>query len=294
MYSNFKIKLILQIDLDLLQINVTFWKLKLPLSVSLSFVASISKVDHLKSKLILHTNLIIFYRYMNKNDWIVGLLHIFNEFSEFNGSSVYNKGIMHFEEILFHIEMMISNFSYLLAEYFIKSLNNLIEIYNPNHYPSDHYPDKKQIIANHFLVWNKNPIKIWVLIVYILNKLQKSYPDLKVSDVKQKYINIVNFVIDNWEDIWEVERLFNDKWLNGWEVIDLVCYENIEELLSNQAISLIITDIWYGPFYRKSFMTPSTWYQLIASKVLKPNSFYEYLPNRVEEISEALRTFKLK
>lgn len=232
--------------------------------------------------------------YANKNECIVGLLHIFNEFCEFNGGLAYDKGIMHLEEILFHIEMMIGNFSYLLAEYFTKSLDSLIEIYSPISNQTGYFVHKKQIIENHFLVWCKNPIKICVLVIYLLNKLQRTFADLKISDVKKKYVEIVSIILENWDNIWEIQSMFKDKWLNGWEVIDLVCYENINELLSNQAISLIVSETWYGPFYRKTFMIPSTWYQVIASKVLKPSSFYEYLPNRVEEISEAAREFKFQ
>lgn len=98
--------------------------------------------------------------YISKEECIVGLLHVFNEYSEFNGSSIYHKGISHLEEMLFHIEMMINNFSYLLGDYFVQSLENLIEVYNPNIYPVTYFQDKKQIITNHFLVWCRNPVKI--------------------------------------------------------------------------------------------------------------------------------------
>ena len=189
--------------------------------------------------------------------------------------------------------MMIENFSFLLAEYFITSLENLIEIYNPSIYPVSHFPDKKQIIGNHFLVWCKNPVKIWVLIIYILKKLHKLYPDLKVEETTRKYSMFVNLIIDNWENIWEAESLFTDRWLNGWEVIDLLCYENIEELLSNQTISLIVADFWSGPYYKRTFLTPSAWYQTIASKIIKPNKFYEYIPNKIEEMSENIRKWRI-
>ena len=232
--------------------------------------------------------------YANKNEWIVGLLHIFNEFSEFNGSLVFDKGVMYFEEILYHIEMMVGNFSYALAEYFITSLENLIEMYSQNIYPVTSFSDKKQFIGNHFLVWCKNPIKIWVLIIYILKKLHKLYSDLKVEETIKKYSKFANLIIDNWENIWEVESLFTDKWLNGWDVIDLLCYENIEELLSNHTISLIVADFWSGPYYQRTFLTPSTWYQIIASKFIQSNSFYEYIPNKIENIAENIRKWQVK
>ena len=227
--------------------------------------------------------------YLNKEQWIIGLLHIFNEYSEFNGSSTYHKGISHFEEILFHIEMMIKNFTYLLGEYFIESLENLLEVYNPNLYPIHYFPDKKQIIVNHFLVWCKNPVKIWVLIVYILKKLHQIFPDLKIQDITQKYLELANKIIENWEGTKEVEDMFTDYWLNGYEVIDLICYENIEELLSNHSVGLIIADFWTGPFYQRTFLGQSTWYQILASNVFKPYSFYEYLPNKYEEIAKWIR-----
>ena len=227
--------------------------------------------------------------YINKEEWIVGLLHIFNEFSEFNGSSTYQKGILHFEEILYHIEKMINNFSYLLAEYFIESLENLVEVYNPNIYPVNYFPDKKQIISSHFLVWWKNPVKIWVVIIYLLKKLQKMFPDLKIESISKKYTQLADTIIEDWENTKEVEALFTDYWMNGWEVIDLLWYENIEELLNNHYVGLIIADFWSGPFYRRAILTSSAWYQIIASKIFKPNSFYDYLPNKVEEITKWIR-----
>ena len=231
--------------------------------------------------------------YFHRQNCIVGLLQIFNEFSEFNGSSSYRKWIFGLEEILFHIEMMIENFSYAQADYFVAALNRLIDMYNPTTYIHDAIIKKRVDHTNHFLVWNNNPVKIWVIIVYLLKKLSKRYIDLKTIETSQMYWKLASIIIDNCENIRDVELLLTDFWINGYEVIDLICYENIEDLLANHSVGLIIADFWSGPFYRQSFLTSSAWYQIIASNILKPQAFYKYLPNKVEEITNWIREWHI-
>ena len=80
----------------------------------------------------------------------------------------YQKEIFNIEEILFHFEMMAENFSFSSSEYFVSILNNLIDMYDPKTFVLNKTKAKRPTIPNHFLVWNSNPVKIWVLVVYIL------------------------------------------------------------------------------------------------------------------------------
>lgn len=80
--------------------------------------------------------------------------------------------------------------------------------------------------------------------------------------------------------------MLTDKCLDGYEVIDLICYANIEELLANHEVGLLIADFWNGPYYRQTFIASSTCYQVLATKVFKPNAFYRYVPDKTEEIAK--------
>lgn len=69
--------------------------------------------------------------YNHKKQCIVGLLHIFNEFSESNGNSAYRDNVFSIEQVLYHFEMMADSFTYSLAEYFVSCLDNLLDMYDP-------------------------------------------------------------------------------------------------------------------------------------------------------------------
>jgi len=119
------------------------------------------------------------------------------------------------------------------------------------------------------------------------------YHDLNATATSAKYERIVNMMIDNCASIREVEQILTDTCLNGYEVIDLLAYEKLESIISNQSVGLIVADFWNGPFYRKTFMTPSTNFQIITSNLMKPKAFYEYLPDKVEEISAYIKERKI-
>jgi hypothetical protein len=46
--------------------------------------------------------------------------------------------------------------------------------------------------------------------------------------------------------------------MNGYEVIDLLAYEKIDDIINNYYVGLIITDLWKGPYSRKMYFESST------------------------------------
>jgi hypothetical protein len=80
--------------------------------------------------------------------------------------------------------------------------------------------------------------------------------------------------------------------MNGYEVIDLLAYENIDDIINNYYVGLIITDLWKGPYSRKMYFESSTCYQILSTSFIKQNAFYGYLPNKVEEITSKFHPTK--
>ena len=152
---------------------------------------------------------------------------------------------------------------------------------------------KNKSLHNHFLVWNDNPVKICILVLYIMKKLNKLFEldnfvisrgaseDTTVAGVAEKYSKLANLIIANCDSTMEVDQIFRDKCLNGYEVIDLLAYEELDSILANPVVGLIINDFWKGPFYRSTFLSSSTCYQILSTNVVKFKPFYGYLPDKV-------------
>jgi len=76
------------------------------------------------------------------------------------------------------------------------------------------------------------------------------HEDLAVVEIITKYSEIANEIINNCETIKEANAIFKDKCINGYEVIDLIAYEQMEMILDNNKLGIIINDYWKGPFHR--------------------------------------------
>jgi hypothetical protein len=63
-------------------------------------------------------------------------------------------------------------------------------------HPIEHRKLLNSTVDNHFLVWSDNPIKICVLIVYILKKLTRHHEELLCDKVVDKYCEIANQIIN--------------------------------------------------------------------------------------------------
>lgn len=217
----------------------------------------------------------IHYLYAKKHDCIMSLLYILNEYSETNGSNIYSSLIYNVEEMLYHIEKMINNFTFTLAKYLLNSFSGLLDKYDPKIQLVNNKTNKKKMVwnealyLNHFLIWSPNPVKLCVLIIYICQSLGDRLGDLNIQHVTESYSKIANMIIDECSSQFEVEEMLTDKCLNGYEVIDLLGYQKIESILNNETVGLIIGDFWGGPYYRELALTSSTTFQIVAPSIIR-------------------------
>ena len=114
---------------------------------------------------------------------IDSILFVLNEFLETNGSSRFNDGISHFEELLGFVQIFIKFFSYSQAFRLCVIFFKLSGYYETDTEEVDHYShSKKNKIMNayrinklrsHFFVYSINPVKIAVYIILIIRKIVK-------------------------------------------------------------------------------------------------------------------------
>ncbi|CAI2387791.1 unnamed protein product [Moneuplotes crassus] len=262
---------------------------------SVSFITNAFKYSIFAKKSKISASIIrdyIDFLYKGKENLIEILLHFMNEYTESNGTLMYQSGIMNLEEILYHFEMMCTNFNFYQAEYFCRVFINLISKYNIDDtgIDADNLMVKEQLklmsstVDNHFLVWNENAVKICILVVYICKKLRKIHPELDIQAVTDIYSKIATKIINNCNSIHEVNDILTEKCINGYTALDLLAYEKMDTILENHKVGMIITDLWKGPYFRGNYLESSSSYQILSTCINKKKSFYGYLPNKVDEM----------
>ena len=107
-----------------------------------------------------------------------------------------------------------------------------------------------------FLVYCPNPLKIIVMLLNIVINVSNKHTNLefKAQKVRSSLCDIANGVIDTNSSTNEVEDMLIDKTYNGTEVIDLIDILNIIEILQNPMIDSIVSNMYYGPYERESFL----------------------------------------
>ena len=107
-----------------------------------------------------------------------------------------------------------------------------------------------------FLVYCPNPLKIIVMLLNIVINVSNKHKNLefKAQKVRSSLCDIANGVIDTSSSTNEVEDMLIDKTYNGTEVIDLIDILNIIEILQNPMIDSIVSNMYYGPYERESFL----------------------------------------
>ena len=129
------------------------------------------------------------------------------------------------------------------------------------------------------------------MIVYILRQLDKIYDDLSPEATLEQYAKVANLIIDNCSDLKQAKNMLQDRCLNGYDVIDVVAYGDLQSILDNNTVSIIINDMWKGPYNRKHFMEVSTGYQILMTNLSKRKTFYGYVPNKASSVLQKVRSF---
>ena len=107
----------------------------------------------------------------------------------------------------------------------------------------------------------------------------------------EQYAKVANLIIDNCSDLKQAKNMLQDRCLNGYDVIDVVAYGDLQSILDNNTVSIIINDMWKGPYNRKHFMEVSTGYQILMTNLSKRKTFYGYVPNKASSVLQKVRSF---
>ena len=70
--------------------------------------------------------------------------------------------------------------------------------------------------------------------------------------------DIANAIIDASSNLTEVEDLLRDKTYGGTEVINMIVFLDIIEILQNPMIDSIVSNMYFGPYEREFFLKKST------------------------------------
>ena len=199
--------------------------------------------------------------YGNKLSWIQSIFDSFR-----NDDSQINH-VMYLEERLFILEKLMGSMEYKISLEFLTVLQAQLLV---------------EPIQN-FLVYCANPLKIIIMLLNITNFISKKHQNLKFKSklFRSTLWDTANAIIDSSSSINEVEDMLRDTTYNGIEVINMIEYLDIIEILQNPLMDNIISNMYLGPYEREYFISKSIWYKIIDehmhlygdTKVVSANPF---------------------
>jgi hypothetical protein len=144
----------------------------------------------------------------------------------------------------------------------------------------------QDVASSHYLTYAINPIKVIMMELEILSDIDLKFPMLKfkTKDVKELLLQIAGGIIDGTDVSEDLVALMTDKLYNGLEVIDMIAYLNLTELLMSEIMDHVVSSFFEGPYERSFFLKGSTQYIVIDSiwqqgKIHEPKGHYSNLRN---------------
>lgn len=74
-------------------------------------------------------------------------------------------------------------------------------------------------------------------------------------------------MIDASGNISEIEDLLRDKTYSGIEILDFIAHLDIIEILQNSMIDSIISNMYFGPYERETFLNKSTCFKVLDEQI---------------------------
>ena len=197
---------------------------------------------------------IAFYLFKTYEEDVYGnkMLCVKSILDSFKNDDTQINQVMYLEERLYILEKFMKFIEYKLALEFLTVIHQEIM-------------DKPQI---NFLVYCPNPLKIITMFLNIMIHLGEKHQNLKFKAQKVRAVlcDIANGVINTSSGMNEVKDLLLDKTYNGSEVIDLIEMLDVIEILQNPMIDSIVSNMYYGPYERESFMKKSTLFKVLEEQ----------------------------
>ena len=199
----------------------------------------------------LHISFYLFKKYEddvygNKFIWIKSLVDSFRS----DDTSVHQ--LMYLEERLFILEKFMKHIEYKMGFEFLTVLHGQI---------MDEPKDN-------FLVFWANPLKIILILLNISIHISTKHQNLKfkAQRFRSTLWDIANSIIDSSSNMNEVEDMLTDVNYSGTQVIDMIAFLDIIEILQNPMLDSIISNMYYGPYQREVFLKKSTCYKVIEEQ----------------------------
>ena len=200
---------------------------------------------------------IAFYLFKTYEDDVYGnkMLCIKSILNSFKNDDTQINQVMYLEERLFILEKFMNFIEYKMALEFLNVIHQEIS-------------DDPKI---NFLVYCSNPLKIIVMLLNIVIHLSSKHQNLKfkAQKVRSTLCDISNGIIDTSTSMNEVKDMLLDKTYNGTEVIDLIEMLDIIEILQNPMMDSIVSNMYYGPYERESFLKKSTCAKVFDEQLAK-------------------------
>ena len=184
--------------------------------------------------------------YGNKTVWIKSLV------DSFRWDDTGINQLMYLEERLFILEKFMKYIEYKMGMEFLTVLHNQV----------------KDEPKDNFLVYCANPLKIILILLNISINISKKHQNLKfkAQRFRSSLCDIANSIIDSSSNMNEVEDMLVDKNYSGVQVIDMIAFLDIIEILQNPMLDSIISNMYYGPYEREVFLKKSTLYKVIEEQ----------------------------
>jgi len=164
------------------------------------------------------------------------------------------------------LQLLIQDIAYSKAAEFLDILTGLLDLGDfdeedrVNHTLRKLSQDK---VSGSFLTYCVNPLKILIMIVDIAESIGQKYTMLfvKTDEVKALAIELAIAVIEEAAAGDDVQLMIEDKMYNGLEVIDMIAYLDVKDIL-NSPVMDIVSSYWEGPYEKASFWYESTNWQV--------------------------------
>lgn len=137
------------------------------------------------------------------------------------------------------------------------------------------------LIRKNFACFSLNPIKLCVLILNILKKLEYKFSTIKLDNqkVKDRYLELIDLLLERIEEVKLVEHILTDLCYNNHQVVDIIATQNLISIMNNPKVNSVITDFWRGPYERNSFLSDSYNFKIIQKLVNGSSDFFTYNPD---------------
>ena len=127
----------------------------------------------------------------------------------------------------------------------IKNLINLDELLD-----AENYEEKAKQSVKSIILHVRNPIKVIVHLIYIVNQVEEEFPNLRQLTIllQENLIKIGACLINRVNSIEVMRMILKDKYHNGYTVLRLIAVLNITEMLENPMIDTLVCNLWESPY----------------------------------------------